>query len=750
MDERKWVDRFQNDIDPLRAQEQQPEPEEAPEEYRQMLEVASRLSRADYSQDSRIYASARAKLKDQAEHRLGRRAGRFSLRHSLPTAVRYAGMGICLLGFILGMGWVIERFVPGVIPGKQPSQQVTLGPAIILEQYMGDPKPIIIDIGGQQQTAAIGSYCWAKERNGTQTTQVCADSFSYPTPADPLVISSPVSARLLSPIPATPERLTMILSRVDEQTDLADRKGTTLYWKFKPGELVYLPLQPEPHFELALETGLYNMIIQASWKELGNVDYGFLVRVDRSLPTGTPIYATTEPMPTAPPGYPTEAPTEEAKATSSPAEPEGFYATQQAARQTQIAARATASPFPTALPANLQPGSPASGVTKRGPLSLEVRLAKDEFVAGEGGLAEVTLHNDGPEPLFIDGDGAHPAWATLLDHAGHSPTPWPFSWTRNMPGPAYLQKLEPGQTLTETVQFQIPPAEQKPDSSYDFWVETRFSRPDPLQPEGADNVWLRLECGPIQLKVTPPGDSNQLNVSWTAGRSGWNLTVSGQDGRAPVGPVWGEVGATSGGATTGGPLRLNENGAYAGSWSEGLFMGDAEMLTGGWIAAQGYVTQLFSQTIAGKEVAGIPLPDMSQPGLPQKSFPSLEQAQANTAISIHLLTRLPDGASASGVVVEWSGTDQMNILQDFQLPGSKWLELTQMVYSQADQYGGWGQARYDMEAQAVSVNGLEGYFVQHAGWLRLDWKADGMGFELSAPAQSMSLADMIQLAAGLK
>ena len=84
------------------------------------------------------------------------------------------------------------------------------------------------------------------------------------------------------------------------------------------------------------------------------------------------------------------------------------------------------------------------------------------------------------------------------------------------------------------------------------------------------------------------------------------------------------------------------------------------------------------------------------------------------------------------------------------MPGSKWLELTQMVYSQADQYGGWGQARYDMEAQAVSINGLEGYFVQHAGWLRLDWKADGMGFELSAPAQSMSLADMIQLAAGLK
>src|SRR5450759_945667 len=332
MDERKWVDRFQNDIDPLRAQEQQPEPEEAPEEYRQMLEVASRLSRADYSQDSRIYASARAKLKDQAEHLLGRRAGRFSLRHSLPTAVRYAGMGICLLGFLLGMGWVIERFVPGVIPGKQPSQQVTSGPVIVLEQYMGDPKPIIIDIGGQQQTAAIGSYCWAKERNGTQTTQVCADSFSYPTPADPLVISSPVSARLLSPIPATPERLTMILSRVDEQTDLADRKGTTLYWKFKPGELVYLPLQPEPHFELALETGLYNLIIQASWKELGNVDYGFLVRVDRSLPTGTPIYAPTAPMPTAPPVYPTEAPT--AGVTTTPAEPEGFYATQQAARET--------------------------------------------------------------------------------------------------------------------------------------------------------------------------------------------------------------------------------------------------------------------------------------------------------------------------------------------------------------------------------------------------------------------------------
>lgn len=70
--------------------------------------------------------------------------------------------------------------------------------------------------------------------------------------------------------------------------------------------------------------------------------------------------------------------------------------------------------------------------------------------------------------------------------------------------PAIAKKLAPGEVVSDTVTFLVPPAEQAAGHSYVLWAETHFSRPVPGQPESPDNIWLHLETGPIPLQVTEP------------------------------------------------------------------------------------------------------------------------------------------------------------------------------------------------------------------------------------------------------
>ena len=160
-------------------------------------------------------------------------------------------------------------------------------------------------------------------------------------------------------------------------------------------------------------------------------------------------------------------PTEAPAATSTPVTPAPAYLTREAARQATIVARATASPFPTAGPVTVRTGQPASATTQRDGLSFQIRLPKDTYLAGQGGQAEAVLRNDGPETVFIHG-GLTLFGLVLLDEQGHGPAPWPWSSMLLRSGPLYLQKLAPGQVISETLTFQVPPAEQAAGHTYDL------------------------------------------------------------------------------------------------------------------------------------------------------------------------------------------------------------------------------------------------------------------------------------------
>ncbi|MDY6877744.1 MAG: hypothetical protein SWK90_16300 [Chloroflexota bacterium] len=463
--------------------------------------------------------------------------------------------------------------------------------------------------------------------------------------------------------------------------------------------------------------------------------------------TSASVADPTATSPVSPAGVPTPPPP---PGTSMPVTPSSFYATQDAARQATIVARATASPFPTAGPATVQTGQPSIAATQRDGLSFQVRLPKDTYLAGEGGQAEVTLRNDDQEIIFVGGHGEHLGQPVLLDEQGHEPTAWPWPPMILTGGFfPYLRKLAPGEVVTETLALQVPPAEQAAGHTYVLWAETRFSRPQPDYPEGPDNLWLHLETGPIPLQVIPPEPERRLVADLQADREGWHLRVTDATGQVPPGPLWGFREVASSNSATAGPLQDSPDGTWSGAWNGHMREGDGQISTRIWIAAPGYVAAAVTQTVPGTGDAYRMFSAWEPPA--RQIFDSLEAAQTALDVPLYRLAPPPDGAMLNSVQVEirthaeQSWTD---VYQSYRLPDDTWLELTQMVTTPAKQYAGarWGQARYAPEARPVTVGETAGYVVRQFGWWILDWKVGDVGFELRAPVMAFSLEELVTLA----
>ena len=474
---------------------------------------------------------------------------------------------------------------------------------------------------------------------------------------------------------------------------------------------------------------------------------GLVTSASVTDPTATaPAPLTGVPTPPPPPtGAPTLTPL---PGTSMPVTPPSAYATQEAARQATIVARATASPFPTAGPATVRTGQPASATTRRDGLSFQVRLPKDTYLAGEGGQAEITLRNDGPETIFVTGSGPHSHLfrPTLLDERGHEPAPWPWP-PMILPGLPYLRKLAPGQVVTETLTFQVPPTEQAAGHTYALWVETRFSRPAPDSPEGPDNLWLHLETGPIPLQVVPPEPAQRLVADLQADWDGWHLRVTDANGQVPPGPLWGFREIASSNSASAGPLRDSPDAIWSAVWHEHEWDDESEICLRAWVAAPGYVTAAVTETVPGAGEARCMLGAGESP-LGQ-TFTTLEAAQAATEFPLYRPGFLPDDAALDGVRIEtrtFDGGSQADIHQIYHLVDDLWLELMQRARTEPWAGFGWGQARSAPEARPVAVGQTTGYVVQRFDWWVLDWRVGDVGFELRAPVTALSLEDLLAIA----
>ena len=139
------------------------------------------------------------------------------------------------------------------------------------------PPPATLTIDGAQQLSGIGTSCWSTVDLGA----ICADYFGVPTPADPLLASSSITATLQLAVQTPPTSLSLAVFAVSPETDLLPDNPDSASWPF-PGEYDLsreLRLESRTQFELALDPGLYVFSIFAAWEHLGDVNYGFLVEV---------------------------------------------------------------------------------------------------------------------------------------------------------------------------------------------------------------------------------------------------------------------------------------------------------------------------------------------------------------------------------------------------------------------------------------------------------------------------------------
>jgi hypothetical protein len=305
--------------------------------------------------------------------------------------------------------------------------------------------------------------------------------------------------------------------------------------------------------------------------------------------------------------------------------------------------------------------------------------------------------------------------------------------------------------LTSSVPFQVPPWEQARGHEYVLWTETRFSRPAPDQPRGPDNLWLRLEAGPVSLQVAPPAPAAALLAELEADRYGWQLRVTDSIGQVPSGPFWGLLEAVSANGAHARPLEDSPDRAWSGSLDPYLTENEAQAAVRAWVAAPGYVVAAATRTVPGKGDTAPQFYTGEPPAI--HTFPSLAAAQAAIEFPLYRPGPLPGGVTLETVQVETWASDggiRADISQRYRLPGGQGLELAQAVTTDPWTGFGYGSARHDLEAHTMAVGQATGYAIQRFGLWLLEWKCDGVGLVLRAPVTALALEDLAAIAAGVR
>jgi hypothetical protein len=220
-------------------------------------------------------------------------------------SLAWIGSGILL---IVLLSWILQYLLPdkippvfGPVPTDTPQAEriIEETPQFYLSPYIGKPAPIILEVGGQLQTAAIGTYTWIEKVRGDETTIIHSDAFALITPARPLKVFSPITANVRLPIPITPQMVLLTyIAPVGTQEIPVDGEWVRWDWEIQyENRQNYLQknllLTPNEYlFSIDLEPGIYGLEIRVKWDVLGEVHYGFLIEVlppASTLPTRTPV-----------------------------------------------------------------------------------------------------------------------------------------------------------------------------------------------------------------------------------------------------------------------------------------------------------------------------------------------------------------------------------------------------------------------------------------------------------------------------
>jgi hypothetical protein len=236
---------------------------------------------------------------------------------------------------------------------------------------------------------------------------------------------------------------------------------------------------------------------------------------------------------------------------------------------------------------------PNIGIARQGDLLLELRLDKTTFVAGEAGRGTVTARNHGTVSATLSGSCGRVTYIEVLDGAGKSLQP---PWSElGMDCPFTLRTILPGEELSTTLWFALPPADGTTTGAYTVQAQVV---PTVAAPGNTTTHSTPLLTPPLPVAVTAPTPAQYLRAILLADRAGWRLTVTDQEGRVPPTPNWGYIVTKAPHTESFGQISESADGCWAGGWGE-AFRDDAgaTITMHIWLAVPGYVLVAVAQDV---------------------------------------------------------------------------------------------------------------------------------------------------------
>jgi len=153
-------------------------------------------------------------------------------------------------------------------------------PTFLPDMSGESPAPAYLEIDGQLQTAAVGSYCWDYIDMNNEPVGACSDSIGISTPIQPLPAKKTITAQLSLPYSTFPSILSLGVFTASNENEIPlEEESNIRLWSYLEGINRELALQPRQEVTIELEPGLYVFNLWAVWDDKGEVTYGFLVEV---------------------------------------------------------------------------------------------------------------------------------------------------------------------------------------------------------------------------------------------------------------------------------------------------------------------------------------------------------------------------------------------------------------------------------------------------------------------------------------
>lgn len=144
------------------------------------------------------------------------------------------------------------------------------------------PPIAMLEVNGQTQEAGLGSYCWTSA--GVNT---CYDLAGISTPLSPLELTEfPANAKFHFKTNLAPDKLTMAVIPIAQDQDFRWADDFHRLWNPNLAETWSGSLPPKVSVDYPFQKieftngdGLYIIHASASWQNLGDVSYGFLIQI---------------------------------------------------------------------------------------------------------------------------------------------------------------------------------------------------------------------------------------------------------------------------------------------------------------------------------------------------------------------------------------------------------------------------------------------------------------------------------------